>query len=212
MRAASWGTGVVLVLGSLAGCGSGDEKASAEGVGKSTPTATAETTKGPGDYRPPADLCSNLDFGPLADAIAPNDGPPKGKRTGADPATGSGAACLQPFGKTGSQTEGRTVVYCTAWKNVTTAIKHYEYMERSASKEAQGPVVRVPDLGDGAFRHESVEEAAVFRSDLRLVVRDSNLECEVQVQSKTPLTAQQVVAAWPSMRETVQALLPELRS
>ncbi|MER6157401.1 hypothetical protein ABT147_17945 [Streptomyces sp. NPDC001868] len=204
---------MVLALCSLAGCGNGDEKASAAGVGKSTPTATAEATKGPGDYRPPTDLRSALDFGPPADAIAPNDGPPKGKRTGADPATGSGAACLQPFGKTGSTAQGRTVVYCTAWKNVTTAVKHYEYMERSVSKAAQGPVAQVPDLGDGAFRQESVEEAAVFPSDLRLVVRDSNLECEVQVQSKTLLTDQQVIAAWPSMGgEIVQALLPELRS
>lgn len=64
----------------------------------------------------------------------------------------------------------------------------------------------------GAFRYENVKEAAPFRNDLRLLVRDSNLECEVQVQSLAPLTDQQVTAAWPAMAETVRALLPELRS
>ena len=210
VRAARWGAGLVLVLGSLAGCDSGDGKGSADAGG--TPTAAAAPTNGPGDYRPPTDLCPKVDFGPLTAAVAPTDGPPKGQRTGSDPAMGRGAACLQGFRTAGTKADGRSVVYCTAWKDVATAVKQYEYVQSAASKEAQGPVERVPGLGGGAFRYESVEEAAVFRSDLRSVVRDSNLECEVQVQSLTPLTDQQVTAAWPAMAETLRALIPKLRS
>ncbi|MFJ4617947.1 hypothetical protein [Streptomyces sp. NPDC088812] len=200
---------MVLALGSLAGCGGGDGKASADAGG--TPTAAAEPANGPGDYRPPTDLCPKLDFGPLTAAVAPADGSPKGQRTGADPAEGSGAACLQGFGTTGTGANGRSVVYCTAWKDVATAIKQYEYVLSSASKQAQDSVAQVSGLGGGAFRYESAEEAA-FPSDLRLVVRDSNLGCEVQVQSLTLLTGQQVTAAWPAMTETVRTLLPKLRS
>lgn len=210
IRAASWSAGVVLVLGALAGCGSGDGKASADA--EDTPTATAVPTNGPGDYRPPTDLCPKVDFGPLTAAVAPTDGPPKGQRTGADKATGSGAACLQGFRASTTKADGRSVVYCTVWRDVALGTKQYEYLLSSASKEARGPVVQVPGLGGGAFRYESVEEAAVFRSDLRLVVRDSSLGCEVQVQSLTPLTDQQITAAWPAMAETVRALMPKLRS
>ncbi|MDX2544019.1 hypothetical protein ACOT81_30185 [Streptomyces sp. WI04-05B] len=201
---------LVLGLGSLAGCGGGDGKASADDGG--TPTAAAEPANGPGDYRAPDDLCPNIDFGPLTAAVAPADGPTKGQETGSEPAEGSGAACLQGFRTAGAKADGRSTVYCTAWKDVATAIGQYEHGLSSASKGAEGPVVRVPGLGGGAFRYESVEEAAVFRSDLRLVVRDSNLECDVQVQSLTVLTDQQVTAAWPAMAETVRALLPKLRS
>lgn len=209
-RAARWGTGIVLVLGSLAGCGSGDGKTSADAGG--TPTAAAEPTNGPGEYRAPDDLCPKVDFGPLTAAVAPTDGPTKGQETGSDPAEGSGAACLQGFRSAGAKADGRSTVYCTAWQDVATAIGQYKYGLSSASKGAQGPVVQVPGLGGGAFRYESTEEAAVFRSDLRLVVRDSNLECDLQVQSLTPLTDQQVTAAWPAMAKTVRALLPKLRS
>ncbi|MEU8677819.1 hypothetical protein [Streptomyces sp. NPDC048560] len=201
---------MVLVLGSLAGCGSGDGKASDDGGG--TTTAAAAPTNGPGDYRPPTDLCPKVDFGPLTAAVAPADGQPKGQRTGSDPATGSGAACLQGFRSAGTKADGRSVLYCTAWKDVATAIKHYKYALSSAPEEAGGPVVQVPGLGGGAFRYENVKEATAFASDLRLVVRDSNLECEVQVQSLTPLPEQQVTAAWPAMAETVRSLVPELRS
>ncbi|MGW4229301.1 hypothetical protein ACWEF9_08440 [Streptomyces sp. NPDC004980] len=201
---------MVLVLGSLAGCGSGDGNASADAEGK--PTAAAAPTNGPGDYRPPTDLCPEVDFGALTAAVAPADGPPKGQQTGSDPATGKGAACLQGFRAAATKADGRSVIYCTAWKDVATAIKQYEYALSSAPEEARGPVVQVPGLGGGAFRYENVKEAVAFRSDLRLVVRDSNLECEVQVQSLTLLTGQQITAAWPAMAETVRALLPKLRS
>ncbi|KOU68938.1 hypothetical protein ADK57_15180 [Streptomyces sp. MMG1533] len=210
IRAARWGTGAVLVLGSLAGCGSGDGKASADAGG--TPTAAAGPTNGPGDYRPPTDLCPKLDFGPLTAAVAPTAEPPKGQQTGSDPATAGGAACLQSFRTAGTKADGRSIVYCTAWKDVAVAIKQYEYRLSSAPKEAQAPVVQEPGLGRGAFRYENVKDAAPFRNDLRLFVRDSNLECEVQVQSLSVLTDQQVTAAWPAMVETVRALLPKLRS
>lgn len=210
IRSARWGMGALLVLGSLVGCGSGDGKASAHAG--ATPAADARPTNGPGDYRPPTDLCPKVDFGPLTAAVAPTAGPTKGERTGSDPATASGAACLQGFRTAGTKVDGRSIVYCTAWKDVAAAIKQYTYRLSSAPQEARGPVVREPGLGRGAFRYENVKEAAPFRNDLRLLVRDSNLECEVQVQSLAPLTDQQVTAAWPAMAETVRALLPELRS
>ncbi|MEU1184586.1 hypothetical protein ABZ464_44655 [Streptomyces sp. NPDC005820] len=210
MRAGTWVTGAVLVLGALAGCGGEEGKTSTDAAG--TPAATAARTDGPGDYRAPTDLCPKVDFGPLTAAVAPADGSPKGQRTGSDPATGSGAACLQGFGAAGAKTEGRSVVYCTAWKNVATAIKQYKYVLSTARNEARGQVAQIADLGDGAFRYESLKEAAVFRDDLRLLVRASNMECEVQMQSLSSLTAQQVTAAWPAMEETARALLPRLRS
>ena len=58
-------------------------------------------------------------------------------------------------------------------------------------------MVQERGLGQGAFRYENVKEAAPFVNDLRLLVRDSNLECELQVQSLKPLTGQHVTAAWP---------------
>lgn len=210
IRAARWGTGALLVLGSLVACGSGDGKASAHDG--ATPAADAGPTNGPGDYRPPKDLCPKVDFGPLTAAVAPTAGSPKGERTGSDPASASGAACLQGFRAAGTKVDGRSIVYCTAWKDVTAAIKQYEYRLSSARQEARGPVVQERGLARGAFRYENVKEAAPFRCDLRLLVRDSNLECEVQVQSLVPLTDQQVTAAWPAMAETVRTLLPELRS
>lgn len=210
IRAAGWGSGVVLVLGSLAGCGGGDGKASVSGGGR--PTAAAEVTNGPGDYRPPTDLCPDLDFGPLTAAVAPTANPPKGQQTGSDPAMDSGAACLQSFRTAGTKADGHSIVYCTAWKDVATAIKQYKYRLSSAPEEARGPAVQVPGLGRAAFRYVNVKESAPFTNDLRLVVRDSNLECEVQVQSLKPLTDQQVTAAWPAMAQTAPALLPKLRS
>ncbi|MFJ7150528.1 hypothetical protein ACIQVT_20340 [Streptomyces sp. NPDC100445] len=209
LRAVGWGTGALLVLGSLAGCGSGDGKASAHAG--ATPSAEAEATNGPGDYRPPKDLCPKVDFGPLTAAVAPRAGLPKGERTGSDPASASGAACLQGFKAAGTKVDGRSVVYCTAWKDVAAAVKQYRYRLSSAPREARGPVVREKGLGREAFRYENVKEAAPFVSDLRLVVRDSNLECEVQVQSLVPLTDQRVKAAWPAMATTARTLLPELR-
>jgi len=210
IHAARWGAGALLVLGSLVGCSSGDAKASAHAGAAST--ADAGPTNGPGDYRPPTDLCPKVDFGPLTAAVAPTAGKPKGQRTGSDPATGSGAACLQAFRTAGTKADGHSAVYCTAWKNVATAIKLYKYELSLASKEARGPVVKEPGLGAGAFRYENVKEAAPFRNDLRLVVRDSNMECEVQVQSLAALTDQQITAAWPAMAGTVRTLLPKLRS
>ncbi|WP_055523526.1 hypothetical protein [Streptomyces graminilatus] len=209
-RAAGWGTGALLVLGSLAGCGGGDGKASAHAA--ATSAAVAGPTNGPGDYRPPTDLCPKVDFGPLTAAVAPKAGPAKGQRTGSDPAVSSGAACLQGFRTAGPKADGRSTVYCSAWKDVATAVKVYKYRLSSAPKEARGPVVREPGLGQGAFRYENVKEAAPFVNDLRLLVRDSNLECEVQVQSLKPLTDQHVDAALPAMAETVRTLLPKLRS
>ncbi|MFF4486041.1 hypothetical protein ACFY0F_06010 [Streptomyces sp. NPDC001544] len=210
MRAARWGTSALLVLGSLVGCSSGDGKTS--GHAGATPAADAGPTNGPGDYRPPTDLCPKVDFGPLTAAVAPTAGPTKGERTGSDPAIGSGAACLQGFRTAGTKVDGRSTVYCTAWKDVAAAIKQYKYRLSSAPQEARGPVVQERGLGQAAFRYENVKEAAPFLSDLRLLVRDSNLECEIQVQSLKPLASQQVTAAWPAMAETAQALLPELRS
>ncbi|MFF7597721.1 hypothetical protein [Streptomyces mirabilis] len=205
-----WGVGALLVLGTLVGCSGGGGKVSAHAG--ATPAADAGPTSGPGDYRPPAALCPKVDFAPLTAAVAPTAGPTKGERTGSDPATASGAACLQGFRTSGTKVNGRSIVYCTAWKDVAAAIKQYKDRLSSAPQEARGPVVREPGLGRGAFRYENVKEAAPFRSDLRLLVRDSNLECEVQVQSLAPLTDQQVTAAWPAMAKTVRALLPELRS
>ncbi|MFI5800797.1 hypothetical protein [Streptomyces sp. NPDC051677] len=72
-------------------------------------------------------------------------------------------------------------------------------------------MAKEPGLGRGAFRYESLKEAAPFRNDLRLLVRDSDMECEVQVQSLGPLTGQQGTAAWPAMADTVRTLLPKLR-
>ncbi|WP_330290129.1 hypothetical protein [Streptomyces sp. NBC_00576] len=155
IRAARWGTGAVLVHGSPAGCSSGDGKAAADVGG--TPTAAAAPTNGPGDYRPLTDLCPKVDFGPLTAAVAPTDGPPKGQQTsrGSDPAMGSGAACLQGFRTAGTKADGRSTVYCTAWRDVATAVKQYKYVLSSAPKEAGSPVVQVPGLGQGAFRYES---------------------------------------------------------
>ncbi|NUR00831.1 MAG: hypothetical protein HOY79_31185 [Streptomyces sp.] len=209
IRAARWGTGALLVLGSLVGCSSGDGKASAHAG--ATPAADAGPTNGPGDYRPPTDLCSKVDFGPLTAAVAPTAGKPKGERIGSDPANASGAACLQGFRTAGTKVDGRSTVYCTAWKDVAAAIKQYKYRLSSAPQEARGPVAQEPGLGQGAFRYENVKEAAPFRNDLRLLVRDSNMECEVEVQSLAPLTDQQVTAAWPAMADTARTLLPKLR-
>ncbi|MCQ9180976.1 hypothetical protein KMT30_18410 [Streptomyces sp. IBSBF 2953] len=212
MGAASWAAGTVLVLAALAGCGNSGEDGKATAGAARTPSASAEPTGGPGDYRPPTDLCPNVDFGPLTAAIAPRSGPPKGERTGSDPATSSGAACLQGFKAAGTKADGRSVVYCSAWKNVAIAIKQHSFRLSSAGREAKGPVVMEPGLGRGAFRYENVKDSAPFASDLRLMVRDSNLECEVQVQSLHPLTDQQVEAAWPAMVKTARALLPKLRT
>ncbi|MFC8360926.1 hypothetical protein ACFUIY_13745 [Streptomyces griseorubiginosus] len=209
MRAARWGVGTVLALGALVGCGSGDEKPSAHAGASS---AAAGPTKGPGDYRPPTALCPKVDFGPLTAAVAPTAGAPKGELTGSDPSTAAGAACLQAFRTTGTKADGRSTVYCTAWKDVPTAIKQYAYRLSSAPKEAQGAVVKESRLGGEAFRYRNLKDAAPFADDLRLVVRDSNMECEVQVQSLKPLTDQRVEAAWPAMAVTVRTLLPELRS
>ncbi|TCR26995.1 hypothetical protein [Streptomyces sp. BK205] len=209
MRAARWGAGTLAVLAALAGCSSGDGKPSAHAGASS---AAAETTKGPGDYRPPTALCPKIDFGPLTAAVAPTAGEPKGQLTGSDPSTAAGAACLQAFRTTGTKADGRSTVYCTAWKDVPTAIKQYAYRLSSAPKEAQGAVVKESGLGREAFRYRNVKDAAPFADDLRLVVRDSNMECEVQVQSLKPLTDQQVKAAWPAMAVTVRTLLPKLRS
>lgn len=210
MRAVGWGAGAVLVLGALAGCGSGDGKASADAGGR--PTTASEPVNGPGDYRPPTDLCPMVDFGPLTAAVAPTADPPKGQQTGADPAMAGGAACLQSFRTTGTKADGHSVVYCTAWKDVATAIKQYKYRLSSAPSEARGPVVQEPGLGQGAFRYTNIKESAPFSNDLRLVVQDSNMECEVQVQSLKPLTAHQITASWPAMTTTARALLPKLRS
>ncbi|MFI1355163.1 hypothetical protein ACH4TV_16565 [Streptomyces sp. NPDC020898] len=215
IRTAGWGTGALLVLGSLAGCGGGDDgKAAADAGGRrqTASAAPAAPTNGPGDYRPPTDLCPKVDFGPLTAAVAPTDGPPKGKQTGADPAMGSGSACLQGFRMAEKLADGRSTVYCTAWKDVATAIKLHKYALSSAPKEAGGAVVQVSGLGEAAFRYENVKETTAFLNDLRLVVRDSNLECEVQVQSLNALTGQQITEAWPAMAETVRAMLPKLRS
>ncbi|MEV8097994.1 hypothetical protein [Kitasatospora sp. NPDC085879] len=216
--AVKWGAvaaGTVLVLGSLSGCGGGGGNASADGKGargSSGSAAAAGPTDGPGDYRPPSDLCPKVDFGPLTAAVAPTADPPKGRETGSDPATGSGAACLQGFATAGTKGDGRSIVQCTAWKDVATAIKQYEFRLSSAPKEARGAVEQEPGLGRAAFRYENLKEAEPFRNDLRLLVRDGNLECEVEVQSLNALTEQQVAGAWPAMAETVRALLPKLRS
>jgi hypothetical protein len=210
IRAARWGTGALLVLGALAGCSSGDGKVSAHAG--ATPTADAGPTSGPGDYRPPTVLCPKVEFGPLTAAVAPAAGKPKGERTGGDSVNGSGAACLQGFRTTGTKVNGRSTVYCTVWDDVATAIKEYKYRLSSAPQEAKGQVVQEPGLGQGAFRYENTKEAAPFINDLRLLVRDSNMECEVQVQSLAPLTDQHVTAAWPAMVDTVRTLLPKLRS
>ena len=209
MPVARWGAGTLLVLGALAGCSGGDGKPSAHAGATS---AAAGPTKGPGDYRPPTALCPKIDFGPLTAAVAPAAGAPKGQLTGSDPSTSAGAACLQAFRTTGTKADGRSTVYCSAWKDVPTAIKLYAYRLSSAPKEAQGAVVKESGLGEEAFRYQNVKDAAPFADDLRLVVRDSNLGCEVQVQSLKPLTGRQVKAAWPAMAVTVRTLLPELRS
>ncbi len=211
IRAAGRGTGTVLVLVALAGCSIGGEDGKGTAQAAGTPSASAEPTHGTGDYRPPTDLCSNVDFGPLTAAVAPRAGSPKGEKTGSDPATASGAACLQGFKTAGTKTDGRSIVYCSAWKNVAIAIKQHSYRLSSARREAKGPVVPVPGLGRAAFRYENVKDSAPFATDLRLMVRDSNLECEVQVQSLNLLTGQQIKAAWPAMAETARALLPKLR-
>lgn len=205
---------MVLVLGSLAGCGVGDGEATADAGSRrqTAPAAPASPTNGPGDYRPPTDLCPNIDFGPLTAAVAPTAGPPKGQQTGSDPEVGSDAACLQSFRTAGKLADGRSTVYCTAWKDVATAIKLHKYALSSAPKEAGGPVVQVSGLGQGAFRYENVKETTAFLNDLRLVVRDSNLECEVQVQSLNAMTDQQLTKAWPAMEATVRAMLPKLRA
>lgn len=210
IRAARWGAGTLLVLGSLVGCGGGGGKAS--GHAGASSAAAAEPTNGPGDYRPPAALCPKLDFGPLTAAVAPKAGAPKGEPTDSDPAAAGGAACLQPFRTAGTKANGRSIVYCTAWMNVATAIKQYEYRLSSAPREARGAVVKESGLGGEAFRYENIKDSAPFPDDLRLLVRDSNMQCEVQVQSLAPLTDQQVTAAWPAMADTVRTLLPRLRS
>lgn len=209
MRAARWGAGSLLVLGTLVGCSSGDGKASAHAGASS---ADAEPTKGPGDYRPPTALCPKVDFGPLTAAVAPKAGAPKGELTGSDPSTAAGAACLQGFRTTGTKTDGRSTVYCTAWKDIPTAKKQYAYRLSTAPQEARGAVVKESGLGVEAFRYQNLKDAAPFADDLRLVVRDSNLECEVEVQSLPPLTDHQVEAAWPAMADTARTLLPKLRS
>lgn len=122
------------------------------------------------------------------------------------------AMVMTPLVAGGTALRGENMGLSQGRRAVAAAIKQYTYRLSSAPREARGPVVREPGLGRGAFRYENVKEAAPFRNDLRLLVRDSNLECEVQVLSLAPLTDQQVTAAWPAIAETVRALLPELRS
>ncbi|MFF4628734.1 hypothetical protein [Streptomyces griseorubiginosus] len=173
MRAARWGAGTLVVLAALAGCSSGDGKPSAHAGASS---AAAEATKGPGDYRPPTALCPKIDFGPLTAAVAPTAGAPKGQLTGSDPSTAAGAACLQAFRTTGTKADGRSTVYCTAWKDVPTAIKQYAYRLSSAPKEAQGAVVKESGLGGEAFRYgDAVDAGAALPGTGRTVTVPSAL-------------------------------------
>ncbi|WP_405016789.1 hypothetical protein OHV05_06550 [Kitasatospora sp. NBC_00070] len=206
-RAGGVALGVVIAAGALAGCGS-DGGSSADGAPVSA--APVEKTDGPGDYRPPDDICKNIDFSALAAAVAKSSEPPKGQETGGDPTVASGAACLQPFAKSGT-VDGRSIVQCTAWKNVATAVEMYESGFRAASGESKKGVTKESGLGKAAYRYENVKDSP-WLADLRLVVRDSNLECEVQVQSNTMLTDPEMEAAYGAMTVTAKAVLPKLRS
>ncbi|MFJ4910447.1 hypothetical protein ACIQCR_34045 [Streptomyces sp. NPDC093249] len=191
----------------LVGCG-GDGKESA----KSKPTPKAERTDGPGSYLPPNRLCDVIDFSELATAVGPVRGKAASRGTGADPAKSSGSECKQSLGN-GRDRYARAVVHCTAWARVGEAIRTHEYAKESAVTDRNGTAA-VPGVGRQAFRFVSAEKG-VWKDDLRMIVRDSNLDCEIHVQSGHPrdertMDARDKDIAFAAMGDTLKDLLPKL--
>ncbi|WP_405020920.1 hypothetical protein OHV05_32640 [Kitasatospora sp. NBC_00070] len=193
--------GVVMAVG-MVGCGGGGSTAAPP------PVPTVERTDGPGPYQPPRGLCGQLDFTELATAVATLAGPPEGGETGANPAEASGSECKQSL--SGGDVHGRVVVQCSAWKDTATAIRMHDHSRTTAVDVAGGTLTEVPGLGSQAFRLVSSEEGP-WKSDLHLVVRDGNLDCELKTQTGKPMDALGKDLAFAAMAATVKAVLPKLR-
>ncbi|MFE6868982.1 hypothetical protein ACFVFS_20800 [Kitasatospora sp. NPDC057692] len=199
----------ILTLGALAlallgtaGCGGGSAPTAAP------PAPPPEATDGPGDYRPPRDVCGVVDFSPLTPVLGLFSSTPENTLTGADPKVSSGAQCRQYLGGTG--VFARSVVHCSAWSDVAKAIKMHEYARETAAKDAVGGVTDVPGLGRQAFRYRA-PDSIPWRTDLRLTVRDSNLDCELKAQTDQVLTPDQTATAYQALAEIVRTAAPRLR-
>ncbi|MFE2106385.1 hypothetical protein ACFXAF_11010 [Kitasatospora sp. NPDC059463] len=199
----------ILALGALAlallgtaGCDGGSAPTAAP------PAPPPETTDGPGDYRPPRDVCGVVDFSPLTPVLGPLSNAPENTVTGADPKVSSGAQCRQYLGGTG--VFARAVVHCSAWSGVAKAIEMHKYARETAAKDAVGGVTDVPDLGRQAFRYRA-PDSVPWHADLRLTVRDSNLDCELKAQTDQVLTPDQTATAYQALTEIARTAAPRLR-
>ncbi|MGW6454888.1 hypothetical protein ACWF94_03025 [Streptomyces sp. NPDC055078] len=208
MSCTGFGRGLLIVAAlavGLTGCGDG-------GSGKPEPSgsalATVERLEGPGQYQPPDRLCEFVDFTELATAVAPLSGAPRSRETGADPAVSSGSECKQSL--SGGKVHGRAVVQCSAWKETGKAVEMHRYGRGKAEEDAGGTLAEVAGLGSEAYRLVSGEEGP-WEVDLRTVVRDGNLDCELMTQSGHPMDEQGTDIAFAAMQDVLKDLLPKLR-
>ncbi|MEV5675331.1 hypothetical protein [Streptomyces sp. NPDC052179] len=186
----------------LAGCGGDD---SSDG---SAPSPSPERTTGPGTYAPPDRLCDLVDFSELATAVAPFASAAQGRETGGDPSVSSGSECKQSLSN-GTTVHARAVAQCSAWKDIGKAIGMHRHGKETA-EVADSSLTDVKGLGNQAYRYVSSEDGP-WKADLRLVVRDSNLDCEFHTQSGHPMDAQDLDITFAAMEATAKNLLPKLR-
>ncbi|MER5982261.1 hypothetical protein [Streptomyces sp. NPDC001787] len=205
MRTLRGSAGRVLVIAALsaalAGCGGDDSSAGP------APSPSAERTTGPGTYPAPDRLCDLVDFTELAIAVAPLAGTPQTRETGGDPTVSSGSECSQSL--SGGRVHARAVVRCSAWKKIGKAVEMHRY-GRGSAVIADSSLTDVKGLGNQAYRYVSADDGP-WEVDLRLVVRESNLDCELHTQSGHPMDEQGMDIAFAAMEDTLGNLLPKLR-
>ncbi|MGY3679498.1 hypothetical protein [Streptomyces sp. TE33382] len=120
----------------------------------------------------------------------------------------SGSECKQSLSN-GTTVHARAVALCSAWKEIGKAIGAHRH-SRETAEVADSSLTDVKGLGNQAYRYVSSEDGP-WKADLRLVVRESNLDCEFHTQSGHPMNEQDTDIAFAAMEATAKHLLPKLR-